>query len=989
MRENYYILLDLDPSVTDEAAINTAIIKKQQAWSADRNHPTKGNIAQQNLSKLAQIKSVMGDPSLRRQEAEEAKKLKIAQEQEKNKDLINAGSILVKNGEILESELESLLKKSKFKNFTKEEALRILKARLKKEEVSTFKDDGIKALDDSVMKTMRADLNLLKKKDLFDFLGLSPTSSPSVLVAKGSELYNIFSRNANKTAEVTAGTSLASTSQTYLKDEDTKKRYQKSLEIESLSGVYELVDIAASNDKIVDAEQFQRLVKECANKGMLVDRAEYYIHEYCKKKSYGLMKAGEKAVYKSQIQCNVCYHLNDQSANNCGYCSSPLKIECPKCKHKANSIEKACIKCGFLIGDMPNAIYLIRDAKVELMKGNSREAESLIEKAEHYWPGNPSAVDLKVQINKKADQLKTLLSDIDKLACDKKYVSLKVKLGELKQYDANHSYISLYEKKLNDQITLASNICAKAKQEVNNERKLDLYLSALEECADYGDAISGSSALPISPPVNLRISKTSKMIGLQWNAPASSRALRYRVVRKVNGKPSSSSDGEIVAETGDLFFEDFKIESGVSYYYSVFSSRSNRFSEKAETQGPILVIDEVRNISSLSNNSIVALKWDAPKNVKRIEIFRSETQPRVKYGDGKKLIASGLGNFNDNGLTNEKEYYYTIFSIYEDCMGSELISTGATISAVPSAPPAPVEDLVYTITNKRVTLKWTAPTKGSVQILRSSSKLNQPVGTAMPAANAEKLGTIISGSGGSSAFFDINFQGQVYLTPLTIYNNNAIVGKEVCITSVEEVTNLKSVISGGRLYLEWTWPAGCDIVQIKYSHDRFPSKGSDATATTVNYTKEQYHRNSGYVINQPARSDYYFTVYTCSNVEGKPFFSNGVNELAVNSDSVTINYKAVVKKFLGKKAYVELSCSQKVTLPEMVVVVKFAGLPLNRNDGSTVASSEVMTVSGSAKIEIPFQHAGKNKFIKIFFQEDSNNKKYKLQMPKKEDLELS
>lgn len=216
-------------SIKDDATINAAITSKQQAWSSDRNHPTKGSIAQQNLGKLSDIRSVLLNPDLREKEAEEAKVL-VAKEQEKNKDLITSGSILVKNGEISENDLKALLKKLKFKDFTEEQALKILKARIKKEE-NTYKDDGVQILDEFVQK-IRTDLNIVSKKDLFDFLSLSPTSSCTLFIQKANEIYNSSSRNANKTAEITATNSLATTCQTYLKDENIKKRYQKSLEFD-------------------------------------------------------------------------------------------------------------------------------------------------------------------------------------------------------------------------------------------------------------------------------------------------------------------------------------------------------------------------------------------------------------------------------------------------------------------------------------------------------------------------------------------------------------------------------------------------------------------------------------------------------------------------------------------------------------------------------------------------------------------------------------
>jgi hypothetical protein len=359
MRENYYILLELNPSIKDDATINAAISKKQSDWGFERNHPTKGTVAQQKLSKIPDIKVVLLNPELRDKEAEEAKRILISIEQEKNKDLIAAGSWLVKNGEISKNELQALLKKPKFKGITEEEALKTLKAKIKKEEI-TYKDDGIVLLDSSLMKEIKTELGIVNKKNLFDFLELSPTSNCSTILKKANELYTQFSKNTNKDkAEITASINLANKCLSYLKDDAIKKRYQKSLEFESFSVINEPIELAAI-DGIIDASEFEKLVQKCTENGISIDRAEYYIFEYCKKKGFPPPQKTENAEYKKQVQCSVCHHLNDPIANNCGNCASPLKVICPNCSHQANSIDNACVECGFHIGDMPNAIYLIR-----------------------------------------------------------------------------------------------------------------------------------------------------------------------------------------------------------------------------------------------------------------------------------------------------------------------------------------------------------------------------------------------------------------------------------------------------------------------------------------------------------------------------------------------------------------------------------------------------------------------------------------------------
>ena len=375
--------------------------------------------------------------------------------------------------------------------------------------------------------------------------------------------------------------------------------------------------------------------------------------------------------------------------------------------------------------------------------------------------------------------------------------------------------------------------------------------------------------------------------------------------------------------------------------------------------------------------------------VKRIEIFRSENNSHLKHGEGQKMVSPSKNKFTDSNLINDKEYFYSIFSIYEDCTGKEYISEGIRISSIPSSPPSPVSDLSYSVSSKRVNLKWTNPNKGNVQIMRSQNKINHSVGSVLSFNEVQSFGNFLSNNSNSSAFFDIDFQGQIILTPFTIHNSNAILGNEISITSVEEVSNIKSQLSGGKLYLEWIWPAGCDLVQIKYSHDGFPNSGKINNPTSINFTKEQYNHNSGYVINQPSNKDYYFTIYTCSKVSGKDFLSNGVNELVVNSEIISIGYKVIVKKMFSKSAFVELKCQHNIPIPEIMVVLKYSGIPLNKNDGTCLMKICAKITNSSAKIEIPFNNVAKEKYIKLFFVDDSSNKKFQLQMPKKEELELN
>jgi hypothetical protein len=61
--------LQINPPESDPQVIESAIKRKQAEWSRLRNHPTKGTQARQYISLLTEIRNVMGDPQLRKEEA--------------------------------------------------------------------------------------------------------------------------------------------------------------------------------------------------------------------------------------------------------------------------------------------------------------------------------------------------------------------------------------------------------------------------------------------------------------------------------------------------------------------------------------------------------------------------------------------------------------------------------------------------------------------------------------------------------------------------------------------------------------------------------------------------------------------------------------------------------------------------------------------------------------------------------------------------------
>ena len=126
-QENYYLILEIDPSEKDLNKIRLAIDKMQSKWSKERNHPTKGRLAQNNLSLLGDIRRIMLEEIVLRDEmATAAKKIQADSKKKALQDLDETLEIFVPDGFIKEIQVKNIIDKFKGKFSEKEVRARIL-----------------------------------------------------------------------------------------------------------------------------------------------------------------------------------------------------------------------------------------------------------------------------------------------------------------------------------------------------------------------------------------------------------------------------------------------------------------------------------------------------------------------------------------------------------------------------------------------------------------------------------------------------------------------------------------------------------------------------------------------------------------------------------------------------------------------------------------------------------------------------------------------
>jgi hypothetical protein len=672
-RDNYYILLELDPAVRDIAGIEKALKERQEYWTQPQNR-RKGEATQffDNIKKI-KPKLLELDLEARTDEANAALRILSERKQKEYEELRIAASVVVdEKGEISELALDELVKKFKLK---KVEILSAINATVKKMENIEYTDNGIVPLDSSIVKGIKKDLDIVGKKNLFDFLGLTPNSSYDALLEKAKKMQ----MRGEITAILTATNSLIGKCVTYLKDEP-KKKYIKALRLEALEKVYSMVDIAAS-DGIIDAHEYQKLIEACVKAGtdanikIGVSEAEYRIHEYCKKKKpVPKIIRSANAEYKKMAQCGICGHLNDKTAANCGNCGNSMKIVCPKCGKDAESANKNCSGCGFTIGGMPNANPLMRDAEVELKKKNFTEARNLLAQAEAYNPKHQNIEKIKAELAKEDDTVQKIREFISA----KKFFGLQKEIENLKQIHPNNPDIPKFEKTAKDGIDAADKLCKMASIE-RDQKKLDLFVQALDKCADFPSALTGVSSCPVDAPSGLIAAADEKSVKLQWRPPVENRQIKYKIIRKEKSAPINQGDGKVLGETDVVNYKDTTAEFYKDYYYAVFSIRGDSMSALIATSTPVVLemgLEDVKKLKGKKSGDSIYLDWEFPNGCEKVRIEYShnegKTTPittsynKITYEDKKGFAIKN---------PEKADFYFTVYACYESA-GREYYSKG-------------------------------------------------------------------------------------------------------------------------------------------------------------------------------------------------------------------------------------------------------------------------------------------------------------------------
>ena len=345
-RPNLFELLELDPTVTDPAALERALKSKTAEWSMWKTQGTtkQRRHAPRYLGMLDDLRRIIADPARLAEESREARKAQVEREAIAFKKLDALLDLITDPSRPLSpADLKAIIKKVPE---LPEQAVRDrLAQRGLRVEAPAPRRTARPTLDSVIAKQIQTNLDVLGLADLYELLGLKRQSSVAALRKAADELGKAMGRSGKTDPETTTRSALSGQGIIVFASDDQKDRYDATLDVQRLEGLKDQVDFAG-RDGLIELDEMDKLIVSARGLGVEAEEARAWILDYAQRKRYSVQR-GAMPPSASLPQCGFCGALGaTELATRCTGCGELFKQPCPRCSTPTPTDQRACAKCG-------------------------------------------------------------------------------------------------------------------------------------------------------------------------------------------------------------------------------------------------------------------------------------------------------------------------------------------------------------------------------------------------------------------------------------------------------------------------------------------------------------------------------------------------------------------------------------------------------------------------------------------------------------------
>jgi len=968
---DYYEMLGVDPR-SDRGVIEAALAKAQPAWSAGTRNPKNKHTFQSYLDRIPAIRqALLGDLSARAAYDAELAASQRAAIDAKLDELQRRIRLRAAKGGLTISDRTLLRQEAVRIGLPATEADRLGQPYPPMPESPIEQDPVDPVLDviDPVSRRqIRIALEHIRRRDLYDALGLPRDAPRSEVAARADSERQRWMQKTHVTAEKTAWLEAISYAQTHLSIPDARARYDRTLQVEAEDMLRESIEFALKGTTSLGGMTRVVLRDQASAAGITVERADRLIDRVCRE--LGVSRDGGPAPQRVEgliryLRCRSCsglteYALASRSTDSafCQHCRASLQWSCPICKRSRWVDESRCA-CGFPLEYVEPLVRYFEAANHAHRSRDFTAALASLRKVQEFAPTHVGA-------RKGIEKIKERLAEIDQARAAYEVQRARRHLiaaqnaviawGRL--VDPTSSELRRASTEVAEGIRRAMALAAKAETvaEEDPSAARTLFRLALSIAADLPGAREGIRHGPPPPPSDLHATLSGDRVRLRWTAaPADGLGpCTYRVVRKRGTVPVHANDGFEVAEVDATEFDDSTATPGDTLGYAIFSIRGETPSTQGAPAGPVPILADVSALKAEAESRRVSLTWREPPNCFGVRVVRKLGSTPAGPGDGTEIPALRDQAF-DSGLIDETVYHYGVFVLYKTTDGRTIPSRGEFVRCMPSAPIRTVVEAVVRHDRDGVRISWTPPERGQVQIFRTTARLSHPPG----AVSDRRVVDGFAGSWVPCHAPDHVVDGSpssartTYYVPMIAWAGRLTVGRTAKYLNLEDCSGLRAPRAprGDKIALTWRWPEESIATILACRNGLSPEGPADPLAQIVRITKSEFESSGSHLVELPSSGTgpWHVAAFAVHLVDGSESIAPAgepTSRATITAASsaigftYTIHSPGLVGRWLPFLGYWTVRIRTEppgAAIPPTVVVAHERSVPWSAEDGQVVA----------------------------------------------------
>ncbi len=811
-------------------------------------------------------------------------------------------------------------------------------------------------------------LRTINKKDLYDFLELTPAATLDEIKNKQDALYSAAQKQ-GKNAQATAVINLCGLVKVVFKSAQSKKEYdiycQCREQIWDKLQMFKNSGIKNINDKLLT--EFMDIMKQSTK--LSVADAEKELDAYLQ--FFGMIRETDGGALKFAVcpydDCGMSYIVNP-GVKSCPNCGRSLEIRCWNCGEVSlfTSKHQACAKCSVTKNHQKDFNDAEKDFNAKLHAPTFSETDlvAALNKLENVFPGYeklPEAfVSKRIAEAKKAIEKKKkekaesdaiydkYVKEINVLFAKKQFCKAEDLVKKLKTEAPTYD-TKTFDDKISAALKSAQQFVASANNAIrtNNEAAtIEFCGKALAVCSDYAAAVQVLKNYPPKPPKSITTRVVRNTVKIDWQTEGDQSAVTYTIVRKIGSAPANDEDGDVLEDGLTInFFEDSGVVSATAYFYGVFAERGGVRSRFVVAPDPVVMFLDVTNLHQEKTDDSIKATWSVPDNVKSVEVYRKAgVTPPTSMSDGQKIPTDGLNSFVDGNLKEDKNSYLIVCKY--SYLGKDHYSAGIKASYKKFSIPKPVTNARLESAGAHTDFNFICdePINGAVKLYMAQRRYEYAFGVAEDKATFQKkykelseLDATVMAS--NKFYFSAPDKKILWLYPVVANEQLAVLCPPLPVNTISGIDGINVVNKGGSILIEGAVAQNVrNIIAIINTEKFVDSEKAEGERRVCTY--DTFVNDKGFYMNLKP-GVYYVTLFAEFSEAGKTTYSRPTPLPTVidNREKEIVKYQMDYELSVRAPYKVKLTfmADRMMTLPDIDIVAGYPK-PLNKNGGITVGT---------------------------------------------------